>query len=313
MPRRPSAPFRTLGALALGAAALAGPAAAQRPYSVYDPFYRGETARRGYDGAYALTGEASYRTGGAARVDALGEPGPLGLALRLDYGLARHLDVGAIVDASDAGAGRSLAWAWVVGRYFWTTDEGDYSFRLALDPASDGRVGFPQADLAFLATTPFSPTASSDFALGVRRVQRGYQQLVPVETPDVAQPPVALRDYDVFFNRAYGWELHVMTAYNVLLGPSGSRAYAGLAADRGEYELQRVRVEETEGGAEVAPGAETPERSRSRGGVVWMRGGIEVVRPNYRVAPFVGLPVVQWTPAGTVPARPIAGVEFTLR
>ncbi|HEX7069279.1 MAG TPA: hypothetical protein VF190_00670, partial [Rhodothermales bacterium] len=41
------------------------PASAQAPFRVYDPFYRGESARRAFFDGYALTTEIAYRASGS--------------------------------------------------------------------------------------------------------------------------------------------------------------------------------------------------------------------------------------------------------
>lgn len=276
----------------------AWPAQAQRPFRVYDPFYRNETARRTFDDDFALSGEVAYT---ATRGGATGatQPDPIELGIRLDYRLAPHLEVGAVVDASGTGSGRALRWGWILGRYNWTVGTSDYAFRLALDPDSDGRVGFPQADLAFVASSPIGPGASSDFAFGVRRVRRGYRQ----EGRGGISPPAA---QDTTINgRALGLELHLMVAYSAFLSPSGSRVFASLSVERGDYELVGI----------TDPGNVPLPVERFRGGLVWLRPGVEFARPNFRFAPFLGLPVVQWSPEAQNLPRvwPQVGLELTLR
>ncbi len=300
--------------------AVAMPAAAQRPFRSYDPFYRNESARRPFYDGFALTGEVSYRAIGELQGEAPTlDANPLGLALRLDYELSDHLDVGAIVDAS--GAGRTLAWSWVVLTYHRSLDYDDYAFRLALDPSSDGRVGFPQADLAFVASSLLSPVFSSDFAIGVRRVQRGYRQYLPLdptEPVDDVLPPATPRTYEVSYNRAFGWEVHLMMNYSLHLSPSGTKFYAGLVADRGQYEVHQMLSGEVVPGAEAAAAANLTDtmqqvREDYRGGVLWLRPGFEYSRPAFRLTPFLNVPLVQWTPEGHPRARPHLGVSLMLR
>ncbi len=303
--------------LVLGAlCAVAAPAAAQRPYRSYDPFYRNESARRPFYDGYALTGEVSYRPIGELQgQDPTLDANPLGLALRLDYELTDHLDAGAIVDAS--GNGRALSWSWVVLTYHHTQDFDDYAFRLALDPDSDGRLGFPQADLAFVASSLLSPIFSSDFAIGVRRVQRGYRQYLPaLPLPEGGEglPPATTRTYEVSYNRALGWEVHLMMNYSLHLSPSGTKFYAGLVADRGQYRVHQAGLQ----GDLTAPRADgaaplDAERDDYRGGVIWLRPGFEYSRPTFRLTPFLNLPLAQWTPAGHPRARPHLGVSLMLR
>lgn len=302
------------------------PVAAQRPFRVYDPFYRNESARRPFYDGIAITGELSYRSLGELQgQDPALDANPLGLAFRLDYQLTDHLDVGAIVDAS--GSGRTLAWSWIVLTYHRTQDFDDYAFRLALDPASDGRVGFPQADLAFVASSLLSPVFSSDFAIGVRRVQRGYRQYLPLDPAESGAdvlPPTSPRTYQLNYNRALGWEAHVMVNYSLHLSPSGTKFYAGLVADRGQYEVHQMLGDDLvmpldRTASLLANSNDEPEpapgmiRETYRGGVLWLRPGFEYSRPSFRLTPFLNMPLAQWTPEGHPRARPHLGVSLMLR
>jgi hypothetical protein len=308
--------------LALGAGT-ALPAWAQRPFHVYDPFYRSETARRAFHEAYAVSGEVSYRAAGAAEGGASAlAPDPLGLAFRLDYALTDNLEAGVIVDAAGAADARAMRWSWVVLTYHRTEGFDDFAFRLALDPDSDGRVGFPQADLALIASSVLSPRVSSDFVIGARRVQRGYQQYealadAPTQPLEAAQPSYALHNA-----RALGYEANLMVTYNLHLGPSGSKAYLGFLGQHGEYRLHRSPDADPAVEALIvaasAAGAESPtlaadEVQRFRGGVLWVRPGLEYHRPHYRLTPFLNLPLVQWNPRDGQRARPHVGVQLMLR
>lgn len=296
-------PVRRL-ALCLACLGLAAGASAQRPFDAYDPLYRMETARRPFLGAYAVGAEATL--GDVAGTDsASGVPpgvsrGPLGLALHGTLALGPNADVGVVVDVAAVSGGQAVRWSWVVGRYAWTVDAVDYALRLALDPDSDGRTGFPQADLAFLVTSDLRPRVTSDVGIGVRRVRRGFQEVVP--KPAATPPFNPAADFEVAYGRAIGWELHAMLTYGYLLSPSGSRLFGGLSAERGAYDLVRVGT------------ATTPsQRSAVRAGVVWGRVGGEWARPSVRVTPFVEVPVVRWGPPGPSPARARIGVDVTLR
>ena len=337
--RRPSRPrmtaprlFVTVGvvlACGLGAADVQ----AQRPFLAHDALYRSETAQRLFFDGYAFTAEVSYRRAGQVQDD--GRPtigaNPLGLAFRLDYQLARRIDLSAIVDASGSSAGasstvagRSLSVSWVALKYYWTVDNSDYAFRLAVDPSLDGRTGFSQTDFAFLANTLLSPMLSTDFAIGARRVQRGYERYEPAaEAPEAegateAPPPLLdASDPSILFTRASGWELHLMMSYNVLLDPAKSNVFASLIVNRGRYQLADFPVGEAEAPAEraAAYGADgTPSLRREyRGGVVWARTGIEYNRPSYQIAPFLNLPLKHWTPRGNNAPRIHFGVRLMLR
>lgn len=291
-------------------------AAAQRPFVSADPFYRSETARRAFFDNLAVTGELSYRPSGFIQSD--GVPAisddPLALSLRLDYQLARHFDLSGIFDAIGGSGGRSITLSWVVLKYYRYLEDADYAFRLAADPSSDGSSGFPQIDLAFLYTSILSPTLSSDFALGVRKVNLAYGQLAPAEEstfPDGGRFVYRPRDFDIIFTRALGTELHLMMNYNAHFDPAGSNVFLTILAEGGRYSL----FESTLGENEVSPGVvgnsslstqaiqdlaeEEPETETDyRGGVLWLRAGFEFSRPSYQVSPYVSAPVKQWMPSG---------------
>ncbi|ARA93287.1 MAG: hypothetical protein D6685_02085 [Bacteroidetes bacterium] len=306
-----------------------GEAAAQRPFRVYDPFYQGETARRTFFDGYALTAEISYRAAGTVQNDGLSRanPDPLGLSLRFDYQLSSQIDLSAIVDASAGNTGRTLSVSWLVLKYYDCVENEDcIAVRLAVDPSSDGRVGFPQLDLAFISTSYLSPVFSNDFVLGVRRVRMGYEQWVP---RDVTAPtlPSGTADegsrFDVRYTRALGAELNLALGYNVHFDPAGSNVFLVFQAQGGQYELVEtdLRADEEaagkagEGDETGAAGPAASMTSAYRGGALWLRTGLEFNRPSYRLSPFLGLPVQQWMPRNTggQRARLQLGFRFTLR
>ena len=305
-------------------------ALAQRPFLAHDALYRSETAQRVFFDGYAFTAEISYRQAGEVQGD--GRPtigsNPLGLAFRLDYQLAKQIDLSAIVDASGNSvgssggvAGRSLSVSWVALKYYWTVDNSDYAFRLAVDPSLDGRTGFSQTDFAFFANTLLSPVFSTDFAIGARRVQRGYEryELREETAGDDGQqdlPPPQLTspsDLDLFYTRAMGWELHLMMSYNVLFDPAGSNLFASFIVNRGQYELSDFSLDDagTPTGSGTAAG--DAYTSEYRGGAIWLRTGVEYNRPAYQVAPFLNWPVKHWTPEGNNAPRIHVGVRLMLR
>ncbi len=302
---------------------------AQRPFRVYDPFYRSETARRSFFDGYAFTTELSYRpTGSLQNGRQIGGPDYLGLSFRLDYEFATNLDLGAIIDAAGGASGRSLALSWVALKYYRTVENTDYAVRLAVDPSLDGRVGFSQMDLAFISTSLLSPILSSDYAIGVRRVRRGYEQFLPAgaETPAV---PAAPSSGDFIYTRALGWEVHFMMQYSLILNPARSNVFVSLLVHRGQYDLletslkgatpamRRLALEnagsishENDGALEAG----TPFTKEYRGGVVWWRAGVEYNRPGYQIMPFFSVPLKQWMPEESgSKSRVSAGVRFMLR
>ena len=271
------------------------PVEAQRPFRTYESFYRSETARRQFYDRYAVTGEVAYRPAGAIQSDALSTPvvDPFGFNLRLDYQLTTSLDLGVVVDASGGIAGRSLSLSWVTVQYYRTVETSDYAFRLAVDPASDGRSGFPQVDVAFLYTEVLSPELTSDYAIGMRRVRIGFEQLV--ELAPTTEGAASVQEFGVAFTRALGWELNGMLRYSALFDPAGSSIFFSALGQAGSYELIDATPLEAETGGdedEISGGAVKV----TRGGIIWFRSGMKFARPSYEFSPFLGLPVKQWAP-----------------
>ncbi len=301
-------------------------AAAQRPFLSVDPFYRGETARRAFFDGYALSGQIAYRpTGATAAREGTPRAGvdPLGLTFRFDYQLASQLDLGAILDASGGRNGRALSVSWVVLKYYDYAEGTDIAFRLAVDPASDGLVGFPQMDVALLTTSLLTPFITNDLAVGMRRVRMGYERWVRSDSDEKATAdyaPAPGPDFDVVYTRVMGWELHLMTSYKYHFDPAGSYISFSLLAEGGEYELYEAsRSDEAPGAAGPAGAGEAASEpaltTTFQSGVLWLRSGIEYSRPSYQVNPFIGIPVVQWisTDEEGVRARLNAGLRLTIR
>lgn len=319
-----------IGAVLTALAALPASVEAQAPYRVYDPFYRGETARRAFFDGYALTTELAYRASGSIQ-DGRQTPTAdlLGLSFRIDYELGSNLDVSAIIDAATSIAGRKLTLQWLALKLYRRVEYTDYAFRLAVDPAIDGRVGFPQMDLAFLSTSLLAPNLSSDYALGIRRVRMGYEQLLREPVEDVTIDRSMLAPNDIVYTRALGWEAHFMMQHSLLLNPARSNVFVSLLLDVGRYDLLETSLRSAdaetrallvENGKALAEdnareGEHTDAGARTyRGGVAWVRTGFEYNRPAYQVHPFVSVPITQWAPDESgVRSRISLGVRLMLR
>ncbi|GMQ81457.1 MAG: hypothetical protein BMS9Abin05_0889 [Rhodothermia bacterium] len=295
-------------------------ASAQRPMQIFDPFYHGETAERVFFDRYAVTGELSYRPAGLLRSDNLSSSSvpttaidPFGLSLNLDYRLASGFNLGFFVDASGNTASNSLSLSWVTLKYFRRQENTDYAIRLAVDPSRDGRSGFPQTDLAFLYASSLSPTLRSDFGVGIRRVQIGFQQIVPTDAPPIdPDAPIvsqSVPDREILRSRALGWEVHMMSGYSLLFDPAGSNLFFSFIGEGGQYDLVEWTV------ANAA--AEETERTTTKfnGGVIWVRSGLEFDRPGYQISPFLSLPLKQWAPSGDdyPKARAHIGLRLMIR
>ncbi len=276
------------------AAGPAGTAAAQGGFQTLDPFYRGEAAQRSFDGGFALSAEAAVRDADLLGIAEPGTPAsPLAFSGRLDYALLPQVDLSLVADLT-GGVGRGpLGLSWVVVKPYWHNEQTDYAVRLAVDPASEGGLGFRQTDVAFLSTTTLSPSVTTDVALGIRRVRAGYTPATD-EALDAGtvNPEGFLRgapgDGVV---RVVGQELRVSWGYNIVFDPAGSRLALGLVAEAGDYALVRTDATPDDG----------PERIRS--GIGWLRTGFEFSRPSFQLAPFLSLPIVTWADVRGEPVR----------
>ena len=85
-------------------------------------------------------------------------------------------------------------------------------------------------------------------------------------------------------------------------------SFIAFIGEGGKYDL----VEWT-----VGQGTDQNERSVTdyKGGVLWIRSGLEIERPGYRFAPFISVPFKQWaTPRGDWPrSRARVGLRLMLR
>ena len=303
---------------------------AQGAFQTLDPFYGGETAARAFFGEFALSGEVGYSDGDLLGPREAGAPaGNLSLSGRLDYALLPQVDLSLVADLS-GGVGRGpLGVSWVVIKPYWHNDLTDYAVRVAVDPASEGGLGFRRTDVAFLSTTTLGPTVTTDFAIGLRRVRTGYTEAealndesldtsLPVVFPDPEGPVASSVQSAALAERVrvVGQELHGSWGYNVLFDPAGSRVMFGLVAEAGDYRL--VNADENSDLASEEEGEEATDRIRS--GTGWARMGIEFSRPSYQLAPYVSVPMVTWADDrgevrsfGPRPEKARLGLRLTLR
>lgn len=292
--------------IALGAA----PAVwAQGTFQTLDPSYGGETARRGFYGGFAVSGEAAYRDADLLDRIEPGAPAPSDLALsaRLDYALLPQVDLAVVADLTGAAQNGRMGIGWVVVKPYWHNEGTDYAIRVAVDPVSEGGLGFRQTDVAFLSSTALAPTVTSDLSLGLRRLRTGYSDPVISELdigedgePIVPDSRLNVGTSGLVRSRIVGQSVRGAWGYNVLFDPAGSRLAFGLVAEATDYTILQ-----TDDGAVVAGnGAEAEESSdRVRSAVGWARMGIEFSRPYYQLAPFVSVPVFTWADVQGEPVR----------
>lgn len=282
-----------IAALAFGAV---GTVAAQAGFETLDPSYGGETARRGFYGGFAVSGEAAFRNADPLSVSIPGTPtgSDLALTARVDYVLLPQVDLALVADLTGGVRRGAMGVSWVVVKPYWHSEMTDYAVRVAVDPASEGGLGFRQTDVTFLSTTAISPTTTYDFSVGIRRVRTGYSTAPVVQEDAFAPPsmPVAglamLTDtVDPERVRLVGQEFRISWDGNALFDPAGSRITFGIAAEGSNYTLVRTRLMSQETGLEEAAGSE-----RIWGGIGWIRTGVEFSRPSYQLAPFASLPMV---------------------
>ena len=313
--------------LALG---LAAPVFAQGAFQTLDPFYGGETAARSFFGEFALSGEIGYSDSDLLGPSEAGTPaGNLSLSGRLDYALLPQVDLSLVADLS-GGVGRGpMGVSWVVVKPYWHNDLTDYAVRVAVDPASEGGLGFRRTDVAFLSSSTLGPTVTTDFAIGLRRVRTGYTEAealnedaldtsLPLVFPDPDGPVVSSIQAASSADRVrvIGQELHGSWGYNVLFDPAGSRVMFGLVVEAGDYDLVRAGVFPS-----VDSDTEEEESSdRIRSGTGWARIGIEFSRPSYQLAPYFSVPLATWADDrgevrsfGPRPEKARLGLRLTLR
>lgn len=295
--------------VALAAMGSVRDASAQRPIRVFDPFYQDEIARRGFNDRYAVSGELIYRPLGLLQ-DNLGGPvrDALGVNLRVDYQVSDYVDVGMYLDASSSGIGSAPSLRWLSLKYYRVDEFTDYAVRFAVDPLAHGVSGFPQMDLAFLYGSPSTPTVRTDYALGIRKVQIGVQELMTVDPPPIdPDDPIVTPspDLTVVRTQAFGWEVHMSARYSVVFDPAGSSLYVAVMGEGGSYDMVEWDVDTPE----------LRESSEFTGGVIWGRTGLQFDRPNYRFGPYIAVPLSQWAPReGEWPQRHTrVGFRLTFR
>ncbi len=288
-------------AAALGVALAAAAGAQSGGFETLDPAYGGETARRGFYGGFALSGEAAYQDADIGATGAASGSN-LSLSARLDYALLPQVDLALVADLTGGVQDGPLGLSWVVVKPYWHNEMTDYAVRVAIDPANEGGLGFRQTDVTFLSTTSLSPVVTSDLSVGLRRVRTGYTPLGEEDLPGATEPTTeALYMARVILTepteraRLVGQEIRGSWGYNVLFDPAGSRFALGLVAEAGDYAIVRTRLNVDPLAAGDGAVAEETGSDRIRVGTGWIRAGMEFSRPSYQVAPFVSLPVVRWS------------------
>ena len=290
---------------------------AQAGFQTLDPFYQDESARRDFYSNVAVSGEIGYRTTSLLQPgsDATTGLGSVAVSAQLDYALMRQVDVSGIVDLTGGVGQGSVGLSWLVIKPYWHNNGTDYAVRIAVDPASEGSLGFRHTDIAFLSTSANSPTLVSTFVVGVRRVRTGYDTR-PLDVGTGGDPPIGTSAGlfgDAQRVRIIGRELHASWGYSFLFDPAGSRIAVALLAEAGDYSLLRTTV-----GNQLEVEGESEDRIRS--GMAWLRTGIELNRPNYQLAPYVSVPIATWANVegvdvrhGPRPDKAQFGLRVTLR
>ena len=292
-------PAAIRGALVVLALGFGPMSSAQGTFQSLDPSYGGETARRGFYGGFAVSGEAAYRDADLLdRIEA-GAPAPsdLSLSARLDYALLPQVDLALVADLTGAAQNGRMGLSWVVVKPYWNNEGTDYAIRVAVDPVSEGGLGFRQTDVAFLSTTALSPTVTSDLSIGIRRLRTGYSDPAPAELeigtdgePVVPDSRLNVGTTGLVRSRIVGQSVRGSWGYNVLFDPAGSRLAFGLVAEAADYSILQAQGTDTFSGDVEGAAVERPS-DRVRSAVGWARVGMEFSRPYYQLAPFVSLPL----------------------
>ncbi len=291
MKRSPKPLSQILLSIAFAASVFVPVVSAQVGFQTLDPFYQDESARRDFFSNVSVSGEVGFRTTSLLRPssDATSGLGAMVASAQIDYALMRQVDVSGIVDLTGGVGQGTIGLSWLVVKPYWHNDGTDYAIRIAVDPASEGSLGFRQTDVAFLSTSANSPNLISTFAIGVRRVRAGYDTS-PVQAITGENPPIGTSNSllaDIERTRIIGREFHASWGYSFVFDPSGSRIALALLGEAGDYTLLRPTAAN-----QVELASESEDKIRS--GMVWMRAGIELSRPTYKLAPYVSVPVVTW-------------------
>jgi hypothetical protein len=312
---------------------------AQRPFTMDDPFYRDETARRNFFDGIALTGRFNYRSAGmlsnnTAPLLSMGplspgmplqegtstttQTGSIGLTLNLDYELAPQLDLSGIFDVVGGTPGSSLSLSWIALKRYWFANGTDFALRLAFDPrpavTSSNALGLRQIDLAGMVHAAIRPNVSVDMLGGVRRVRIGFERLVSVNTTSAlvqAGTPQVLSS-DLTVTRANGEEIHLLIQTNFHFNEARSHVFAAALFEGGRYDVEEHFLRR------MLSGDNEREVTEYLGHVFWLRAGIRWNKPSYQVAPFLSVPMALWKSGedeldGLARLRTSLGVSLTLR
>ncbi|CAN5561924.1 hypothetical protein BH23BAC4_BH23BAC4_09710 [soil metagenome] len=277
-----------------------------------DAFYQGESARRAFYNGFAISGEVAYRPVGMFMEQGSAAPGRFGLNARVDYALFRQTDASVIFDLSGGLGGGPMRLSWLAVTPRWHHSRTDYAIRVAVDPASEGGLGFRQTDVGFLSSTSLGMHLSTEATLGLRRVRAGYDQallsgdLVSRVDGTMAAPMSELNNVtftggETRRTRVVGREVHASWGYTYLLDPAGSGIQVLVQGLAGGYTLVEART--------PTPSDETPEpriaadepvarENQARIGTGWLRAGLDYHRPTYVVSPSVSMPLVSWQQIG---------------
>ncbi|MEM8600658.1 MAG: hypothetical protein AAGF99_12120 [Bacteroidota bacterium] len=277
-----------VGAVCTGAGWLTD-AQAQRPFETLDPLYQGEEAQRTFYDGFAVSALLDYRPTGllqASSASGVGQRSAVSLAGRIDYALMEQVDVAAIVDLSGGIGTGPVALRWLIVKPFWTNEGTDYAVRIAVDPASEGGLGFRQTDVAFLTSSNLSPLVSTDFAIGLRRVRAGVNAaLLDNEGTFDTAGSLFLDSERV---RVIGTELHVFWGANFHYDLAGSNVAVALLAEGATYRFVEADVREE------VPSPFDTSGDRIRSGIGWLQLGLDFDRPSFQISPHLALPLVVW-------------------
>ncbi|MEL7169970.1 MAG: hypothetical protein AAGN64_11545 [Bacteroidota bacterium] len=276
-----------VGAVCAGAG-LTHEAQAQRPFQTLDPLYQGEQAERTFYDGLAVSALIDYRPTGLLQSSSsagVGQRSAVSLAGRVDYALLPGGCSGDRDLSGGIGTG-PVALRWLIVKPFWTNEGTDYAVRIAVDPASEGGLGFRQTDVAFLSSSDLTPLVSTDFAIGLRRVRAGVNAALLDDTGAFDNTTALLPDGDRV--RVIGTEMHVYWGANFHYDLAGSNVAVALLAEGATY---RYVASET---SESLPEAFDGPENRVRSGIGWLQLGLDFDRPSFQLSPHVALPLVVW-------------------
>ncbi len=146
-------------------------------------------------------------------------------------------------------------------------------------------------------------------------IQAGQDVRLAIQTGNavtslIRVAPASIRDGNLVLSGRDETEMRFSWSHNILFDPAGSNLFVSFLAEGGKFDLL-----EWEAGQQVESEAGDRSSTKFTGGVVWIRSGLQIERPGFQFAPYLSIPVRQWTrPTDDWPrSRARIGLRFMVR